>query len=208
MKYACPLLLILLWCLRPLQADPVIIDFESLSAGDMVTNQFAGMTFQNAEVLTAGYSLDESEFPPHSGSNVVFDAGAPITIDFTAPVLSFGGFFTYATTLTLDAYDPASNLVASAVSAFTNNMALSGDSGSSPNEFLEVTFASGISSVTITGDPAGGSFVLDDATITALGSAGNQVPESPGGFLFLVALIALAVARRRLRFTCVEDRQW
>ena len=46
------------------------LDFESLSDGDAVTNQFIGegVTFSNASILTAGVSLNEFEFPPKSGN--------------------------------------------------------------------------------------------------------------------------------------------
>jgi hypothetical protein len=191
--------LLLLLCGGPLlRADPLVIDFDGLSDGDSVTTQFAGVTFSNAAVLTAGSSLNELEFPPHSGSNVVYDAGGPMTIVFADPVLSFGGYFTYAEPLSLDAFDDADDPVASATSAFGSNLALSGDPGSSPNEFLEVIFASGISSVTITGDPAGGSFVLDDATITPLGGS-ESVPEPATSVPLASAAIALGAFFRHRR---------
>src|SRR5437773_468293 len=50
-------------------------------------------------------------------------------------------------------------------------MALSGVSGSTPKEFLQISFATGISRITITGDAKGSSFTLDDANATFL-----QVP--------------------------------
>jgi hypothetical protein len=194
-----PFLLLMLSCGSLfLRADPIVIDFEGLNDGDSVTTQFAGVTFSDAAVLTAGISLNELEFPPHSGSNVVYDAGGPMTIAFAAPILSFGGYFTYAEALSLDAFDASSDLVASTSSAFDSNLALSGDPGSSPNEFLEVTFATGISSVTITGDPAGGSFVLDDATITPFGSPAT-VPEPGTSVPLAVAAIALGAVFRRRR---------
>jgi hypothetical protein len=68
-----------------------------------------------------------------------------------------------------------------------------GDPGISPNEFLHVVFPSGIASVTITGDPAGKSFVLDDATIT---TPAASVPE-PTSILFLSLGLALGILRRR-----------
>lgn len=207
MKFACWLFLVVLVRVAPAQADPIVIDFESLNTGDSVTNQFAGLTFSNATVVTAGITLDESEFPPHSGVNAVFDDGGPITIDFAAPVLSFGGYFTYSTTLTLAAFDAADNLIASATSDFMNNMALSGVAGSAPNEFIETASASGISSVTISGDAAGGSFVLDDATITSLPTVSGQVPEASAIVPLLAALTALAgLARRRPRFAHIKGR--
>jgi hypothetical protein len=71
-----------------------------------------------------------------------------------------------------------------------------GDPGSGPNEFLAVNFPSGTSSVTITGDLAGTSFVLDDATIT---TASVSVPE-PSSIVLLLSLlggVALAALRKQ-----------
>ena len=56
-----------------LHAEPITINFERLLNGDVVTSQFPGLVFSNAMVLTAGIDLNEVEFPPHSGENVVFD---------------------------------------------------------------------------------------------------------------------------------------
>ena len=161
-----------------LSAGTITISFEGLSDSTILTTQYPGVTFTNAIILTSGISLNEFEFPPHSGVNVVSDNGGPMSIDFASPVLSFSGYFTYAEALTLAAFGPLNNQVASVPSLFSNNEALSGVSGSSPNEFLRVNFASGISSVTITGDPAGGSFMLDDASYT---TAVTGVPE-PSSF--------------------------
>src|SRR5580698_6525806 len=76
-----------------------IIDFESLNDGDLVTNQYPGLTFSNTIVLSAGISLNEFEFPPHSGTNVVSDNGGPMTITFFPPIQSFSGYFTYSVPL-------------------------------------------------------------------------------------------------------------
>jgi len=179
--------------LFPQARAAVVIDFDSLNDGDIVTTQFSGVTFQNTVALTAGISLNEFEFPPRSGSNVVSDNGGPITIAFDAPVLSFSGYFTYLVPLTLTAFDAGNSQVGQAVSVFSSNLALSGDPGSSPNELLSVAFAGGISSISITGDPLGGSFTLDDATFE---SAAAEVPE-PGTLSFLTAGSILFALRRR-----------
>ena len=134
-----------------LKADTTVIDFDGLLDSEPVTNQFSGVTFTNATVLTAGLSLNEFDFPPVSGTNVVFDDGGAMTLNFAAPIDSFGGFFTYAEPLTLSAFDSSNNLLASVTSAFSSNLGTAGDPGSSPNEFLLASIA-GISSVTITGD--------------------------------------------------------
>ena len=191
MRPLCSVLLLLIPSAAPaLRAGSVTIDFEGFPDSTILTNQYPGLTFSNAIILTAGVSLNEFEFPPHSGVNVASDYGGPMSIAFDTSVLSFGGYFTYAEPLTLTAFDSLSHQVASATSAYSNNEALSGDPGSSPNEFLQVAFASGIASVTITGDPAGGSFTLDDAGYM------SAAPE-PSFVVPLLTMAALAVAARK-----------
>jgi hypothetical protein len=177
-------LVVLLLATVALKADT--INFDSLSDSTIVTNQYLGVTFANTIVLTAGISLNEFEFPPHSGNNVASDNGGPMSISFATPVQSFGGYFTYAEPLTLDAFGTTNNLLLAVSSPFANNEALSGVPGSSPNEFLQVSSAAGISLVTITGDPAGGSFTTDDATYNALSS---PVPEPSSWCLLLLGAL-------------------
>ena len=156
-----------LLCQDILRANLIIPDFEGFADSTILTSQYPGLTFSNTIVLTAGISLNEFEFPPFSGTNVASDNGGPISISFDSPVLSFGGYFTYLTQLSLTAFDSGNNQVHQVFSLFNNNLAClagppcSGDPGSSPNEFLQVAFAAGISSVSIAGDPAGGSFAMD-----------------------------------------------
>jgi hypothetical protein len=172
------------------------IDFEGFSDGTDLTTQYSGLTFSNAIILTAGISLNEFEFPPHSGVNVVSDNGGPITIDFSTPIMDFSGYFTYLAPLTIDAFDSSSGLVDSAVSMFSNNLALSGDPGSSPNELISVSSTEGISSITITGDSDGGSFVLDDASYSGTGKP-VAMPEANDWLVLLPACITLIMLGRR-----------
>jgi len=154
------------------------ISFEGLPDSTILTNQYLGLTFTNAIVLSTGIGVNEFEFPPHSGTNVASDNNGPLSIIFSGPVSSFSGYFTYAAPLTLAAFNAANTQVASASSLFSANYV---SSGNPPNELLQVSFAPGISRVTITGDPAGGSFVMDDITYT---SASPATPE-PGTLVFL-----------------------
>jgi hypothetical protein len=193
---------LLLFQQQPVRADTIVINFEDLPDGTPVTTQYAGLTFSNTTVITAGISLNEFEFPPNSGTNVVFDDGGPISISFDDPVLNFGGYFTYLEPLTLAAFYATSDQVASATSLFGNNLACGdgppclGDPGSSPNEFISVAFAAGISGVTVTGDPAGGSFAMDDVVYTTSSTA---VPEPSGVDLLLIAAMFLYTTRRHIR---------
>ena len=165
------------------------LDFEGFTDSTILTTQYSGLVFTNTIILTAGISLNEFEFPPHSGENVASDNNGPITIDFASPITSFGAYFTYAEPLTLAGFDATDTEVASAASAYSSNDALFGDLGSSPNEFIQLSYASGILSVTITGDPAGGSFVMDDATYA---NKVSSVPE-PSGFVLLLTVVAILI---------------
>ena len=139
-------------------------------------------------MLQAGVSLNDFEFPPHSPSNVVFDDGGALTIAFDTPQASVGGFFTYATQLTMTAFDGGGVAFGVVMSQFGSNLALSGDAGSVPNELLSLAFP-GIRFVTIAGDAAGGSFVLDDLTSTAQAPA--AVPEPASASLLAIGLAML-----------------
>ena len=188
-------LLIVLVTVPRVAAATSIIDFETLSDGDPVTAQFLGLAFANTTALTAGFSLNEFEFPPRSGANVVADIGGPMRIDFAQTIIDVFGYFTYTVPITLEAFNVSNTSLGSISSVFASNIALSGDPGSAPNELLGLAFP-GISYVTITGDPGGGSFTLDDFTYTPDPTA---VPEP--GTLCLVLVGAVAVAR------AVRDRR-
>lgn len=182
-----------------LQAQTTTVDFESLADGTVLTNQISGLVFANAGVLKSGTSLNELEFPPHSGQNVAFDSGGPMTITFSPPLTSFSANFNYRTTVTLTALDASGKTIATATSRFSSNLKVSGSSGSSPNEVLQVAGAA-IASVTISGDAAGASFSMDDAQIIRAGTylVGDVFPstsDSIGNFgdgaLNILDLLAL-----------------
>jgi hypothetical protein len=171
------------------------VDFEQFKDGAQLTNQISGLQITNATVATVGISLNEFEFPPHSGVNAAFDDGGPITILFATPLLEFDGYFTYTTALSLDAFGVGQQIVASEVSKFSSNLALSGDPGSSPNEFFQLTSTSGISRVTITGDPAGGSFAVDDLSFQT--RQAPAIPEPKASSLVVAGLLVALFLRLR-----------
>ncbi len=172
------------------RANATTIDFEGLADSSVLLAQFPGLTFSNAIVLTAGLSLNEIDFPPHSGVNVASDAGGSVSIVFAIPVASVGGFFNYAVPVTLTGFDVSNQLTGQTNSLFSSNAAASGVPGSSPNEAIQIAFAAGISRLVIAGDPNGGSFTMDDLTFTS-------VPEPATLGLFLPGLAALGLRRAR-----------
>jgi hypothetical protein len=178
-------------------AGIVVLDFEGLLDGDPVGATYAGLgaTFTNELVATAGVSLNEADLPPHSGVNVLFDFSGPIRIDFSSFVGSFSAYFTYTTTLNITAFDAVNSPVATATSAFAANFV---SSGNPPNELLQTVFNSGIDHVVIAGDPAGGSFVMDDVAFdTSVGA--SPVPEPSGLALVIAGLFAMVVRQGRRR---------
>jgi hypothetical protein len=183
--------------LAPLCACAAPVDFEGFLDGESLTGQISGLTFTNATVLQAGVSLNDANFPPHSGINVVVDAGGPMSILFNNSISSFSAFFTYVSQLTMRAYDANGAVVDTATSLFNVNYAGSGTPGSSPNEAIAVDFASGIRRIEILGDIGGDSFVMDDASYVPTST--SEVPEPASMLLAATALTLLAGMRHPSR---------
>jgi hypothetical protein len=143
------------------------ITFDTLNDGDLVTTQYSGVTFSNAQILKSGFSLNDLDFPAHSGSNAITDASGPISIVFSAPVSTFSGYFTHVKPITVTAFDGGGNQLATTTSS-KNNAAISGD-GSVPNELLSLA-AGSIAKVVITGTLSGNSVVADDLSYSGSGA--------------------------------------
>jgi hypothetical protein len=185
-----------LFCAGTLACAPataLTIDFETLADSESLSSQFAGLSFSNAIALNAGLSLNDVEFPPHSGSVVVSDDGGPIGLSFASPVAQVGAYFTYASPVTVTAFDVLDQVLGSVTTLHGSNSAVSGDAGSSPNELLQLTFAAGIARLTFAGDALGASFVLDDLSFTpkAVG-----IPEPATALLAMIGLVGLLAGRR------------
>lgn len=169
-------------------AGSITLDFEGFADSTSLTSQYPGFLFSGSNILTAGLSLNDLEYPPRSGANVAGNSGGPITILFTVPVLTFGGYFTYSSALTVEAFDSLNQSIGTASSGFTSNFV---SSGNTPNEHLQLSFVGGISNITISGT----SFTLDDLTVTTPDI--TSVPEPASGVLILSGLIACVYYRRK-----------
>lgn len=176
------------------------IDFEAVSDGVGVGVTYPDIVFANATVVRAGLSLNDLEFPPRSGDAVAFDDGGPMVVQFLTPVDLFEGYFTYSAKMALTAFDGYGAVVAQGASLFDNNLAMSGQGGAVPNELIQL-IGVGIRSVVLTGDPAGGSFVVDDLFYRPAAVA-HQVPE-PSTLGLMTAWLVVTAALGRLR--CCRD---
>ena len=133
------------------------MDFESLPEGQPASTRVPGLSFTNATVLQAAASLNEVEYPPRSGKQVVCDVGGPMSISFTSPITSLGGFFTHQKSITIQALSITGATLATTTSS-------NGALGSS--ESLQLNWNGPATKVVIKSDAAGSSFTLDDLSYT------------------------------------------
>lgn len=164
------------------------IDFETLPDSTAVGGFYSsqGVTFQNAISLAAGASLNELDFPPHSGAVVVGDDvlnnGDPMILTFSTPVNSLAGFFAYSSQLTFAAYDFGGNLLG------TYNTPTGSHLGSMEEIFLPF---SGVALLDISGALAD-TFTMDDLSFQQSASVpdtGATLPLLGGAFLVLWGLL-------------------
>lgn len=191
--FAVAALTAVLSCPSTAAAIPITYDFEEFADSNAVTSLAAPLgvtlTLSNAAALTAGISLNDFDFPPTSGTNVLFDSGGAISIGFSSAVSSLAGFFTYTAPVTITAFLGGS-AIGSVSSVFTQNFV---SSGNAPNELLQLTGLGLFDEVLIAGDALGGSFTLDDLTVD-VPEPTARVPEP--GTLGLVTLGAALLLRR------------
>ena len=178
-------------------AATISINFEGPSDSTFISTQYPGVTFSNAIILKSGISLNELDFPPRSGVNVASDSGGGMSLIFSTPVQNFLAYFTYTVPVTLQAFDSSNRLLTSVRSLFATNTVSGGVLGSNPNELIQVASAPGLSRVVITGDPAGSSFVLDDASFTT-GQA-TSTPAEPSSMVLTGLVVLLGAAKARFR---------
>jgi hypothetical protein len=171
-------------------AVPVTFDFEGLTDLSELGAQLGGplgISFTNAVVLTAGASLNEIDFPPQSGAQVVSDLLGPMTLSFGSTITSFTGYFTYTEQLTLTALFQGA-VVGQILSAPGSNIVTL---GGTPNEFLTLS-GFNFDTLLVTGNAGGGSFTLDVATADFL----ENVPEPSTLTLAGIGMLSLWRYRR------------
>lgn len=178
----------LLLCLAyPGFSGATTIDFETLQDNASVSNQFAaqGVTFSNAISLTAGLSLNEIDFPPHSGVTAISEDFSPLNIQFSSDASNISAYFTYASQLTFSAYDLGGSLIGTFINAGLDNLGTS--------ELINLSFT-GVRSLTIQG-ALPNSYTLDDLSFN---TATVNTPIPGALFLFASGLMGIVLSKRKI----------
>ncbi len=170
--------------------NAIILDFEDLQDLELVTNQYIsdGVSFNNAISLTAGFSLNEFDFPPHSGNVAIGDNFKPLELSFSSAANKISGYFTYGSQLTFSAYDSLGGLIGEFINAGFDNFGMS--------ELIELDFID-VSSLVITGE-WDGSFILDDLSFEV---SSGSVPEPSTLVLFSLGIIGFKLLNNSKNLT-------
>lgn len=146
-------------------AQAAVINFDSLSTGETVDDQFLdlGVDFNgSATVLTQGNGLNPA-YPAYSPNNVVYNfPPTTIRIDAVGSLWqNVGAYITGSENITLTAYNSDNTVLGTASTGGSNF--LDADTGLFPNIFLNIV-APNIAYVKFTdaGGDMGNSFTLDN----------------------------------------------
>jgi len=177
-------------------AATTVIGFDDIPEGTIASNQYHGVIFSGAAVLTEN-SLLNPPFPPKSDPNVVFNyLDGTSTLDFTVSgVTSIGAYVTGTTAITESIFSGATLLGTTA----TPGPNYIGAGSLSPNIFLSLSGANITSAVFANLSGQANTFTLDDVTIAGGDIFLNPVPLPPALPLFGAALAGLASAGWLLR---------
>ncbi|TVZ41106.1 hypothetical protein P886_0445 [Alteromonadaceae bacterium 2753L.S.0a.02] len=168
-------------------AMAMTVDFEDLpdltSVGEFYASD--GLHFSNAISLTAGFSLNEFDYPPSSGNVAIGDDLAPMVINFDGLTNDISANFTYASQLSFSAYDLGGSLIGNYLHFNVDNLGTS--------ELISLPFTD-VSRLVVAGE-WDGSYIMDDFNFSI--SNVSPVPL-PGSFvLFSTALLGFAISMKK-----------
>ena len=179
----------------PIPADTTL-DFEGIADGTIL-NSLGTVTFTGAAIATAGETLNEYEVPPRSGNNAVLNLDPAMTLIFTDGVYFLSGYITYGSKVDIWIQN-ASGTLAHTRSLFDTNLAISGETGSTPNEFFSFRSTELITGLTLSADFAN-AFALDDVSFSSIPLGTPSEVPLPGSLqLLLVGALSMLLARQAI----------
>ena len=168
-------------------AQAIPIDFEIFADNFALTNEVTGLTVLGGAVLTAGLGLNEIDFPPTSGLNVLAAPSGSLTFGFLDPITDFSAYFTFNESLAFTAFNAGGDLLLSFGSTMASNL------GSAT---LIQFNTLGISSLLIA-NLGGSGFTLDDLSFSSMVPPISVSEPSTLPLLAIAGLAAVLVRRRK-----------
>ena len=167
-----------------LPSSLTLVNFDNLSNGEQITNQYPGVTFttawgdtSSAELINGASGVVASNFDPTAPSC----ACQPLTIAFSTPVTDLGFLLVS---------DPGTTIASVTATDGTTSFNLSA-SVLTFGTFVGFENSAGITSLTLTGPPKG------ELSLDNLRYGGSVSAPEPSALL-LLAVGGLAIFRRRL----------
>jgi hypothetical protein len=169
--------------LSPGSSSGAMVNFEAFGDSFTLTNEVPGLSVAGGTILTAGISLNEFDFPPRSGSNVLGALSGVLLLSFSGDPDQVSAYFTFAEMLHVTAFGAGGAVLADFDSLVASNLG---------SQSLIEVLAPDIEllQLTTTGFSA---FTLDDLVFVSAGT----VPEPSSIFLAVVALLLLLLSRLR-----------
>lgn len=168
-------------------AQATLVDFESFVDNFALSNEVPGLTVSGGTVVTAGISLNEIDFPPTSGLNVLAAPSGSLTLGFLEPITDFSAYLTFAEPLAFSAFGVGGNLLLSFGSPVGSNL------GSTALINFNMP---GVTLLVIAGQ-GGSGFTLDDLSFNSVTPTPTPIPEPSTLSLLAVALATALIRRRR-----------
>lgn len=157
------------------------IDFEQFTDSFALTNELSGLSFSGGTVLTAGVGLNEFDYPPSSGSNVLTAFLGSLTVRADTPFNHFSANFTFDEVLNFSGFDGLGNLLFSFNSPVASNL----------GSFTPIGYGAPDIASLVVASHSGTPFTLDDLDVGVA-----SVPESGTLGLLTLGIVAGAMVRR------------